>query len=77
VNPNTVSVLLIAFAAYMLLKTATAPKRGTFLTALGNIRRDAQPRAFTACLIGGYALAVTAVMAAIFRDFWLPVLSGL
>jgi hypothetical protein len=55
----------------MILKTATAPKRGSFLTLFGNIGRDTQPKYFRACLIAGYAFAGFMLFAAIFSDAWL------
>jgi hypothetical protein len=61
----------------MVLKTATAPRRGRFLTAFGNINRETQPGAFRICLIGGYALAVTLALIATYTDRWLPIFSDL
>jgi hypothetical protein len=60
----------------MVWKTATAPRRGAFLTLFGNVRPD-QPRAFRACLIGGYSLAIVLLLAALFIDAWLPALFSL
>lgn len=68
-NTDTVRILMIAIALYMVLKTITAPRRGTFLTALGNISRAEQPRAFAACLIAGWTLAA----AALYANVWLPI----
>lgn len=76
-NLDTIRILLAVAAAYMIWKTASAPKRGTFLTLFGNIRRESQPGAFRACLIAGYALAVTLLLAAVFPGVWLPILTGL
>jgi hypothetical protein len=72
-SADTVRVLLVLVAIYMIFKTATAPKRGTFLTLFGNIQSDTQPQAFKACLIGGYLLAATLFLAAVFSDAWLPI----
>jgi hypothetical protein len=74
VDQTTVRLLLGAFAFYMFLKTATAPKRGRFLTLFGNIGRDAQPKAFRACLIAGYVFGAFMLLAAIFSDVWLAAL---
>ena len=75
-SPTTIRVLLVAAAVYMIWKTATAPRRGAFLTLFGNIRPD-QPRAFRVCLIAGYALAAILLLAVLFLDAWFPALSGL
>ena len=76
-NQTTIRLLLGAFAFYMFLKTATAPKRGRFLTLLGNIGRDTQPKAFRVCLIVGYVLGAFMLLAAIFSDVWLaPLIRG-
>ena len=76
-NPDTIRILLAIVAAYMIWKTASAPKRGTFLTLFGNIGCQSQPRASRACLIAGYTLAAALLLAAIFPAVWLPILSGL
>lgn len=75
-SATAIRILLGLCAVYMVWKTATAPKRGAFLTLFGNVRPD-QPRAFRACLIGGYGLAVVLLLAAIFADAWLPPLISL
>ena len=71
-HPDVVRYLLIAFAIYMVLKTATAKRRGSFLTVFGNIRPGENPAGFMACLIGGYALALILLVAAISTAAWLP-----
>lgn len=76
-NPDTVRIILTGTAAYMLWKTASAPKRGTFLTLFGNIRRESRPGVFRVCLIAGYNLAVALLLAAIFPDVWFPVFRDL
>jgi hypothetical protein len=76
VNPVVVRIILAVFAAYMIWKTASALKRGTFLTLFGSIDRNNHPRAFRACLAGGYALAVALLLMAMFPGVWLPILSG-
>lgn len=76
-NPDVVRYLLIAFAIYMVLKTSTAKRRGSFLTIFGNIRPEENPNGFRACLIGGYALASALLLAAIFLSAWQPLLTGL
>jgi hypothetical protein len=77
VTPDTIRLLLVAAAVYIVFKTATAPRRGKFLTVFGNIRPEIRPRAFRACLLGGYALAAVLLLYAIFPDLWLPIVSGL
>jgi hypothetical protein len=77
VSPATIRVLLLAAALYLVIKTVTAPKRGTFLTLFGNIRRDTQPRAFMVCLVAGYALACLVLLAVILPDAWLPLFLNL
>ena len=73
-DQNTLRLLLLAFAFYTILKTAAAPKRGSFLTLFGNIGRHTQPQAFRACSIAGYALAAVMLLAALFSDAWFGVL---
>ncbi len=76
-NTDTVRILMIAIALYMVLKTITAPRRGTFLTAPGNISRAEQPRAFAACLIAGWTLAAAFLIAALYANVWLPIFKEL
>lgn len=76
-SPVVLRYGLIAFAIYMVLKTATAPKRGAFLTLFGNIRPETNPIGFKVCLIAGYALAVVMLLAAVFQDSWLPTILSL
>ena len=76
-NVSTIRALLAVAAVYMVIKTASAPRRGTFFTLFGNIRREAKPRAFIACLAAGYALAGVALLAALFPDAWVPTLASL
>lgn len=71
---NVVRLLLVATAIYIAFKSATAPKRGTFLTLFGNVRRDSQPRAFLVCLVAGYALSAVLILAAAFPQAWLALL---
>lgn len=75
-NPTVIRFFLALFGAYMIWKTATAPRRGAFLTLFGNIRPD-QPRAFRTCLIAGYALAAVLLLLAAFPGVWLPALASL
>lgn len=69
---DTIRLLLIMLALYLIFKTVSAPKRGSFLTLFGNVRRETQPSGFLVCLIAGYALATIILLAAIFPDIWLP-----
>lgn len=76
-NPDVLRYLLIAFAVYMVLKTATAKRRGSFPTLFGNIRPEENPNGFRVCLIGGYALACLLLLAAIFSNAWSSAIAGL
>ena len=65
-SPPAIRVLLIGLAVYLMIKSATAPKRGAFLTLFGNIRRETQPRAFAICQVVGFALAAVTFLSAFY-----------
>lgn len=71
---TVVRLLLVAAGIYIAFKSATAPKRGTFLTLFGNVRRTSQPRAFLICLVAGYALSAVIILGAAFPQVWLPLI---
>ena len=73
-NSTIVRLLIAAIGIYAVIKTATAPSRGRFLTLFGNVERTRRPRAFLVCLIAGYVLSAALLLAAAFSDFWLPLL---
>jgi hypothetical protein len=76
VSADTVRLFLSVAGAYMIYKTLSAPKRGTFLTLVGNISRDKQPRTFGVCIVAGWALAIVFLFAAALADKWLPLFAG-
>ena len=73
----TVWSFLALFALGIAFKLMDAPRRQRWLTLVGFIDRDAQPRTVAARMTGGAGLLVVAVLALLFPTMWEPTLSAL